>query len=186
MKPKLFDEDKVLEIAFGLFWQHGSDGTSIKMLEDATGLGRSSIYHTFETKQELFRRALAHYLKKMALEYQTVFAQSTHFKEGLVTIFKHITDDRRPPGCLLVLSTLELEQHEDATRTLIAHAHTQMRQLFYNFLLQAQSRGEIPAERDIQALSETLYIFINGLLVANKIRFMPSEAVIELVTQMIN
>ena len=44
------------------FWANGYDATTTEDLCAATGLGRSSIYNTFTSKHELFRRALLRYV----------------------------------------------------------------------------------------------------------------------------
>lgn len=59
--PKQFDPDRALEIARDLFWRRGYDGTSLAELESKLGIGRKSLYDTFESKRALYLRALEHY-----------------------------------------------------------------------------------------------------------------------------
>lgn len=187
MKPKLFNEEEVLKVVFEVFWEHGFDGTSIQMLQKATGLSRSSIYHSFEDKNKLFRSALTHYLAKIAQEYYDCLNESVSFIEGFERLLAHMTQvNRHPSGCLLVLSSLELEQHEVETRELIKSAHETMRRMLINRLQLAQERGEISSDiKNIQALAETLYVFINGFLVVNKVNFLPSEDVLNLIKKLL-
>jgi TetR/AcrR family transcriptional repressor of nem operon len=187
MKPKLFDEEDILNKVFELFWRHGFDGTSLQMLEQATGLRRSSIYHSFSSKHALFRKALTQYIKKVAGEYQTCFAESPTFIDGLERLLNQMMDAcRQPSGCLLVLSSLEMEQHEPETQELIRYAHAMMRETLFKRLQLAQKNGEIAADRNILALAETLYIFINGALVANKVTFLPCDEAIGKIKALLN
>lgn len=62
-RPRAFDETAVLDAAAGQFRVHGFDGTSTEQLCEAAGVRRSSLYNTFESKDELFVRALERYVE---------------------------------------------------------------------------------------------------------------------------
>jgi AcrR family transcriptional regulator len=62
-RPRAFDEDTVVAAAKDLFWERGYLTTSVDELEEATGLGRSSLYGAFGTKRDLFEAALRMYLE---------------------------------------------------------------------------------------------------------------------------
>ena len=49
-----FDRADAVRAARGIFWDRGYEATSIPDLEQATELRRSSLYHTFGSKKELF------------------------------------------------------------------------------------------------------------------------------------
>ena len=51
----------MLDRAALVFWRHGFEATSIQDLEEATGLGRGSLYNSFGDKAALFRAVLARY-----------------------------------------------------------------------------------------------------------------------------
>jgi len=62
-RPRSFDIDAVVGSARDTFWRLGYDGAAISDLEDATGLSRSSLYQAFGSKEQLFRAALARYIR---------------------------------------------------------------------------------------------------------------------------
>ncbi|MGR8012108.1 TetR/AcrR family transcriptional regulator [Streptomyces hypolithicus] len=64
-RPRQFDEGQAVEAACRVFWTKGYEGTSTQDLCEATGLGRSSIYNTFKSKNHLFQRALSYYIDTM-------------------------------------------------------------------------------------------------------------------------
>jgi len=162
LKPKLFNEQDVLEKVIELFWQHGFDGTSMQMLQDCMGLSRASIYHTFKNKNELFRQALKQYLGKIGKHYQTCLNSSEDLNEALACLFKSIIDpDRSPRGCLVVLSTLEMSQHEPGTQEIIRFAHAQMHA---SLVARLKKAGVDNAD----ASAKMLCAYINGLLVMHK------------------
>lgn len=64
-RTRTFDEDAVVRAARDVFWQHGYAEASVPELEAATGLGRSSLYHSFGSKRELFGAAIESYLDEV-------------------------------------------------------------------------------------------------------------------------
>ncbi len=58
--------DDAVERALLLFWERGYDRTSLSDLSRAIGVGPSSIYNTFGSKEELFRQAVARYVQTHA------------------------------------------------------------------------------------------------------------------------
>ena len=51
-RPRAFDYERVVAGATEVFWDGGYEGTSVDDLEHGTGLNRSSLYRTFETKRK--------------------------------------------------------------------------------------------------------------------------------------
>src|SRR5262249_24207113 len=64
-RPRGYDRDNVLVAARDLFWEQGYEATSISDLEQRTGLNRSSLYHEFGSKHELFEAALECYADRV-------------------------------------------------------------------------------------------------------------------------
>lgn len=61
-RPRMFDEAAVLDAAAREFRVHGFAETSTEQLCEAAGVRRSSLYNAFLSKDELFVRALEHYI----------------------------------------------------------------------------------------------------------------------------
>ena len=64
-RTRTFDETDAARSALEAFWDHGLEGTAIPDLEKATGLSRSSIYHSFGSKRGLFDAAVDTYLDQI-------------------------------------------------------------------------------------------------------------------------
>jgi TetR/AcrR family transcriptional regulator, transcriptional repressor for nem operon len=60
-RNKAYSDDLVLEKAMNLFWVHGYEGTSVRMLEKNMGINQFSIYASFKNKKNLFINALRKY-----------------------------------------------------------------------------------------------------------------------------
>ena len=59
---KAFEPQRVLEKAMHAFWLRGYEGLSIEDLVQSTGIGRGSLYGTFEDKHSLYLAALDQYI----------------------------------------------------------------------------------------------------------------------------
>ncbi|MHA7306003.1 TetR/AcrR family transcriptional regulator [Arthrobacter sp. TMN-49] len=64
-RTQAFDTDEAIRAARTVFWEHGYEDASLPVLERATGLSRSSIYHAFGSKRGLFDAAIESYLAEI-------------------------------------------------------------------------------------------------------------------------
>ena len=109
-RPKAFDEDEALALAMNYFWEHGYDNTSLDKLLPAMGIKKSSFYHTFKSKEELFSRALHLYRKETQREF-IALREKVGAKEALIMIvsltMQELQDTGKVKGCLLASSGQE-------------------------------------------------------------------------------
>ncbi|RII42503.1 TetR/AcrR family transcriptional regulator [Galactobacter valiniphilus] len=64
-RTRTFDTDAAVLAARETFWARGFEETSVPDLEAATGLNRSSLYHSFGSKRGLFDAAVRSYLDEV-------------------------------------------------------------------------------------------------------------------------
>lgn len=65
-RPRIFDEEQVVDRAMELFWTKGYEATSVSDLAAKLGVHPGSLYRTFGDKYVLFLRALARYRDSQA------------------------------------------------------------------------------------------------------------------------
>jgi AcrR family transcriptional regulator len=136
-RPRAFDYERVVAAAKEVFWDHGYEGTSVDDLEHATGLNRSSLYGTFETKLGVFQAALDDYehsfIDMMLGPVEAEGAgleDAAGFFRALADLFG---DPKSQRGCLQINSIIELAgrvpplahrgaQFADRYRSAFAHA----------------------------------------------------------------
>ena len=121
-RPREFDETTAVEGAMNAFWAHGYEATSTQDLCEATGLGRSSIYNTFGSKRELFRRTLAHYTGQGLTTRSAVLETPGTAVDRIAALLDAVIDDelshdRR--GCLMVNTAAELGTPDDEIGALV-------------------------------------------------------------------
>lgn len=57
-RERCFSEPEVLDRLTDVFSTHGYAGTSLALLQEATGLGKQSLYNTFGDKQSMYLQAI--------------------------------------------------------------------------------------------------------------------------------
>ncbi|GAA4904085.1 TetR/AcrR family transcriptional regulator [Streptomyces coeruleoprunus] len=164
----MFDEDRALEAAMRTFWAHGYDATSTQDLCGATGLGRSSIYNTFSSKHDLFRRALARYMdEKTGAQVELLEDGTRPAVERIRTLFRLVIDDEEPEtGCLTVNTTVELARRDPVVAAALER-DLQRRLASFRAVIEAGRRdGAITSGRDTGDLARFLNAVIGGMRVS--------------------
>jgi AcrR family transcriptional regulator len=158
------------------FWANGYDATTTEDLCAATGLGRSSIYNTFTSKHELFRRSLLHYVETMTAKQLGILEdEGRPAVERLRALFAVVVDgetasrrDGRSIGCLTVNTTVELAGR-DPEAAEILERDTERRTAALRLVIAAGQRaGEITSGRHPEALARYLNAVIGGMRVAGQ------------------
>jgi AcrR family transcriptional regulator len=111
-RPRLFDEDAVLDELTALFWRKGYSQTSMADLVDASGVHKSSLYSTFGTKEELFAKILQRYLAARMGMFSKLVEQAGPGIDGIHAFLEMLrgalVSGTGQWGCLLVNSSSEL------------------------------------------------------------------------------
>ncbi len=120
-RPRQFDEERVVESACRVFWAKGYDGASTEDLRIATGLNRSSLYNSFESKEHLFQLALEQYITRTTTRHNAFLEEPG--KSGLErirTLLDGIVDDEvanqaagTAPGCFTVNTITSIATRDD-------------------------------------------------------------------------
>ncbi|MEV8395805.1 MULTISPECIES: helix-turn-helix domain-containing protein [unclassified Streptomyces] len=187
-RPRTFDEDRALDAAMRTFWANGYEATSTQDLCEATGLGRSSIYNTFHSKRDLFRRSLTRYIDTMTMRQIRILEdQERPTVERIQALFNSIIEGEfegefevregadgagggegggRSLGCLTVNTTVELAGR-DPDADAILDRDLALRLASLRVVLEAGQRaGEIGSSRDAGELARFLNAVIGGMRVS--------------------
>jgi len=155
-RSKEFDPDEVLEEAMELFWENGFEATSAQDLVDRTGLNRSSLYNTFGSKQELYLRALDHYRRQDADVFEQLLERFDSARGAIRHLLEQAIPDDDPRGCFVANATVERAHCDEDTRAEACKALSQMQDGFEALVAHGQAGGEIPEDRDPEALAHFL------------------------------
>lgn len=172
-RPRAFDEKEVLRRAMELFWLKGYATTSISDLEEATGLGRQSLYGVFGDKRGLFEQVVEHY-------EQTVLRPGLHdvleapgsALGNLERVLEYWQQAASTPGfngCLVGSCIAEMGAREPELADLLAAKLKLMEDWFWGVLDRAQQAGEISRSLDARATARSLLALSQGLALVARV-----------------
>jgi TetR/AcrR family transcriptional regulator, transcriptional repressor for nem operon len=157
VRPREFDHDDVLRIAFDQFWRKGVRGTSLADIARDAGVQRGSLYNAFGSKQALFLVAYERYAGdylgtvQKALRTGTLRKRLTAFFD--VTI-KNMCAGAR--GCPTTRALMEVGSEgdglDDNARQAFADLLRRITALVQEALSEGAKRGEFKGSAEAAAL----------------------------------
>jgi TetR/AcrR family transcriptional repressor of nem operon len=172
MRTKEFETDEIADAAMQVFWRRGYAATSVQDLVDGTGLSRSSLYSTFQSKQGLYQKALQRYELLTTLNNVKLLGGSGSpkalIRQLLVNIVEDELNDSEHKGCLIANACLELAGHDEDVSKFVISNLQKIQHALENLLIKAQQSGEISSTQNPRALASFFVNTIQGLRVLGK------------------
>ncbi len=177
---KRFSEDDALRAVLPLFRQKGYAATSMSDLEQATGLKKSSIYNAFDSKEQLYARALDFFhvnftsnaLKRL---------QGDHFIDDMEQFFTSLSSgfvmaNGKPGGCVATLAALEMGDSDSFVREVIDAGVSDMLEAIEARILRAIDEGELTPQLDAAGLAAMILAVTRGAIVLNMAKGEPTHS----------
>jgi TetR/AcrR family transcriptional regulator, transcriptional repressor for nem operon len=165
-RPRQFDEESAVGHAMEAFWAGGYEGTSTEQLCEATGLGRSSIYNTFSSKRELFRRSLRTYCETATGWHTELLEQPGPARPKLRRLLTRVVDDEvngDGRGCLVVNTTIEFGGRDEEISAEIQRDAARLVAAVRAVIEAGQRDGEIDPAKNALALARFLHAQVGGI-----------------------
>lgn len=180
-RPREFDSDAALDRALEAFWSKGYEPTSLDDLCEATGLSRSSLYATFESKRNLLLRAVDRYVEQRTPNLAAILDQPLPVRETVAALLRQFIDQivsgPGQRGCFLGNCAAELPRGDRAALARVRKGLESTEATFRNALARAKARGEFSSDTDVDALARFLTAGFQGLRLIGKVN--PNRAVLE-------
>ena len=145
-RPKEYDEQEVIAKAVELFQRKGYDATSVRDLQEQTGLSSSSLYAAFGGKEQIFLQALkAH----AAVERQTLLEQLTApggLRSNIRAVFDgliHLLLEPDNNSSLTLRAAVELAAGMPSVFNVLSEYIQELTDMFATLLQNAEDRGEM-------------------------------------------
>jgi TetR/AcrR family transcriptional repressor of nem operon len=150
MRPREFDHDALLRIAFDQVWRKGLRGALMSDIAREAGVQRGSLYNAFGSKEALFLAAYDRY----AGDYLAAVEQTLgggNLRDSLTAFFEMTIRNFRsgtpPRGCPTTRGLMELDSSADdalhhQARDAFAALVTRITALLEDAFVRAASRGE--------------------------------------------
>lgn len=166
-RPREFDEAKALRNIRGVFWEKGFDATTMLDLISATGVASASLYSTFGSKTDMFRRAVLEYTAneggfavRALTEEPSARASIERMLTDAVMLFTQL---ERPRGCMIVASGLRMGVGNDELADWLSEQRRERIRSVRKRLQRAQKEGEINEAVEISSIADFLATVLQGL-----------------------
>lgn len=154
---------RIVAKAAELMYERGVSATSVGEVLEASGAGKSQLYHYFFTKEDLIAEVLSHQLDRI-LEEQAAFPLDTW--EGLHAWFDALVALHETKlgfrGCPLGSMVSEVVDHSDYLREQSAQIFTRWEDSLAGRLQAMQARGLLREDAVPATLAETTIAIIQG------------------------
>jgi len=167
-RPRSFDVEDVLGRAMLVFWKKGYEATGLVDLEQATGLGRQSLYTAFGDKRALFLRVVEHYFTRVlqpGIDLLDAPGSARHNLERVFGAWEATATDPEFNGCLVGNSVPELSSRDPEAGAVLARKLELMEAAFARALRRAKREGEVRASLDVKDTARSLLTLAQGLAV---------------------
>ncbi|BCJ38795.1 TetR family transcriptional regulator [Actinocatenispora thailandica] len=171
-RPRKFDDDEVIDRAMDAFWTNGYFNTSPAQLAEATGIGKGSLYNAFNSKRELFDRALNRYDVLGAEFAEKCLSEPGSTRENIAGFLNAlVTADLAGPvrrGCLAVNTSVELAGQDPEIERAVRRMQERTIAALADRIARGRRDGDVDPGVDPRAYAEFLMNTIVGLRVMAK------------------
>lgn len=173
-RPREFDEDKALDGAMNVFWEHGYQEASLAELLKGMGLTRGSLYKAYKDKKSLFIIILQRY-DAHQVEKATNLLSDEQIKDGverIETLFLSIlqaVESNNFRGCLLC-SAAAGPAYNDREIAKSVHTLLDKMQSGFRVALQQSSKHQALSSAKIEQLANLLLTQYIGLRILSRSR----------------
>ncbi len=167
-----FEESQVVASATDVFWTKGYEATSVQDLVDATGLSRGSLYGAFGDKEQLFRKALAHFEERSFASFQTTAASQAGGVDKIRSVFHQAAESTLNDcrGCMVANAATELSSREPWMAEIGEASRRGLERFFQSCLDLAAAAREIDPDKASPAIARFLTNSLLGLRVVAKMK----------------
>ena len=168
-RERCFSEPEVLDRLTDVFSTHGYAGTSLALLQEATGLGKQSLYNTFGDKQSMYLQAVDCAVQRAA-RIAAAMQAAGDGRAALVLYFDALVQgcasaDPAQKSCIVTSGLLEGVDEAPVNWALTSRWHA-THELLRSAVERGQRDGSIANRAPSAELAELLIALSSGLRVA--------------------
>lgn len=165
--------DTILQAGLAVLYLRGYNGTGVKDIVDEAGIPKGSFYNYFKSKEDFAIEAL----QRVAAEGLRMAEIMLIHGDGpplhrLEAFFQHGLRDAQNEdfrrGCLMGNLCQELSGVNDRVRRTISRLFRSLTAVFARCLAEAQVKGELPPDRDVDQLADFVFNAWEGALLRMK------------------
>ena len=168
-RAKSYDPDAVVQEAMQLFWSEGFETTSIPRLEKHLGINRFGIYDSFESKRNLFLRALDVYTSMLIGDLveplETGTGGLSDLEDFLARFEQLFVDQKAARGCLICNTATEFGHRDEEIADRVITYFARVETAVFNCLSRARELCEVKGdERALRDRARVARACLQGVL----------------------
>jgi len=166
-----FNKEHALDKAMYLFWEKGYDATYISDLIETMEISRSTLYHSFGDKEEIFKQVLEHY-KSYGRRKRNLLFSGIDTKASLKSFFyQHIKEcysDDIPKSCIITNSSLLIGQIDPSIEEILLNDFNELEKIFKQVIEEGKKKGEISQEANSELVAYSLLSLNHSIKLMSK------------------
>lgn len=152
---------KIIATAHTIFHEKGYTNTTMSGIATALGVTKPTIYHYFDTKEDLFI-AVAEYERKLLQAFILESFSERDFLSGAAVFFDTVME-----GYLKNIGpeSVAITTRDEHLKAIIIDDRQKFLDMIAGFLAERQASGEITKDADVRVLACTFNALFQGLLI---------------------
>jgi TetR/AcrR family transcriptional repressor of nem operon len=171
-RPKIFDEQEVVDRAVDVFWTKGYEAASADELLAAMGIGKGSFYLAFKGgKKELYEKSLKQFSARFDKQLLHDTAVSKDPVQLIRDFFMALVDDplsKQMRGCYLGNALVQLSDGDADTKAVAAGLLAKTEETFTDVIRKAQQQKKIKNKAKPEVIGRYLINLWNGINVTRR------------------
>ncbi|AKQ56287.1 TetR/AcrR family transcriptional regulator [Bordetella hinzii] len=142
-----FDEERMLDQALAVFWQHGYSNTTMQELASATGVQRGSLYNAYGDKETLFLRVFERYHRYWVESARRVLdvPDARDALDGFLDLLiDSLTNETPARSCMSTKTAMGPDIEDPVIRGALNHLLDELEALFARRLAAASGQLRLP------------------------------------------
>jgi AcrR family transcriptional regulator len=161
-RRRRYDTASLLDLAVQVFTERGYDGTSMGDLAQASGLSKSSLYHHFDSKEQLLRAALDRAVEPLFAVVDEPPARTGRAMERLEHVVRREVQvlSEQLPSVTLLLRV----RGNTATERWALDRRREFDRIVADLVAKAAAEGDVRTDVEAGLVSRLLFGMINSLV----------------------
>lgn len=185
-RPKIYDEDEVLDKAIGVFWEKGYENASADDLLKAMGIGKGSFYLAFRGgKQELFEKTMKRVVSMHFSEFRQMLESCADPVQLIKDFFLSLVGVHSPVGergCYFGNALVQISEQHEGLRQMAGNYLDMLASIFKDAMRRGKESGSLQTDRSAEELSLYLVNVWNGVHITKRMGV--DKAQLEMVMRM--
>jgi len=178
-RPKIFDEQQIIEKIGHLFWRGDYSSISTDKNSSHTSLTKTSIYNAYGGKASLFKKVLNWYVADVLIEGITVIENGSTVSETVSELLRYflVHPDIKliSRGCLPASNLVEIQYNEPKLFDYLCQKMDQISVMIQEFISAEQGAGRLRADANPAELAEYVITVLQSLRVRSRTTSKPID-----------